>query len=98
MENIPFEDFEASWQLINPGGVETLSLSGLGFIGYYTGTHNYEIYERSEPNEMTLRITDGLAEFDWWFVITSEPVGDDDMLDTQFEELVFSEEFDQGFA
>jgi hypothetical protein len=72
IENLPLEDFQTTWQLINPGGAETISLSGLGFIGYYTGTHNYQIFDRSEPNEMTLKITDGNSEFDWWFIITSE--------------------------
>ena len=102
IENLPLDDFQTSWQLINPGGVETISFTGLGFIGYYTGTHNYEIYDRSQPNEMTLRITDGNAEFDWWFIITSEPVGstDDDsnQLETEFENLVLEKEFDVAGA
>jgi hypothetical protein len=71
IENLPLEDFQATWQLINPG-VETINLSGLGFIGYYTGTHSYEIFDRSQPNEMVLRITDANADFDWWFILTSE--------------------------
>lgn len=73
VENLPLEDFEETWTLIAPGGVETISLSGLGFIGYYTGgNHNYEIFDRSVPNEMILRTTDGNGEFDWWFIITYE--------------------------
>lgn len=71
IENLPYNDFDTTWQLIAPGGVETISLSGLGFIGYYTGgDHNYTIFDRSEPNEMLLKTTDGNNEFDWWFIIT----------------------------
>jgi len=71
IENLPYEDFDATWQLIAPGGTETISLSGIGFIGYYTGgDHNYEIFDRSVPNEITLKTTDGNVEFDWWFILT----------------------------
>lgn len=73
IENYPYEDFQESWQLIAPGGTETISLSGVGFIGYYTGgSHNYRIFDRSVPNELTLSTTDGNGEFEWWFIITSE--------------------------
>jgi hypothetical protein len=74
IENYPYSDFQETWQLIEPGGIETISLSGVGFIGYYTGgDHNYEIFDRSVPNELLLKTTDGNGEFDWWFIITSEP-------------------------
>jgi hypothetical protein len=72
IENLPLEDFQESWILINPGGVETISLTGLGFIGYYTGSHNYEIFDRSMPNELFLKTTDGNSDFDWWFILTSD--------------------------
>jgi len=73
IENYPYQDFQVTWQLIAPGGAETISLSGVGFIGYYTGgNHNYEIFDRSVPNELLIRTTDGNGEFDWWFIITSE--------------------------
>jgi len=73
IENFPYEDFDTTWQLIAPGGTETISLSGVGFIGYYTGgDHNYEIFDRSVPNEITLKTTDGNQEFDWWFILTYE--------------------------
>lgn len=74
VENYPYEDFDVTWQLIAPGGNETISLSGVGFIGYYTGgDHNYQIFDRSVPNELTLKTVDGNGEFGWWFIITSEP-------------------------
>ncbi|MFY7709163.1 glycoside hydrolase family 16 protein, partial [Tenacibaculum sp. MEBiC07804] len=70
--NYSYGDYSENWTLTAPGGVETLSITGTGFIGYYIGNHSYEIFSRSNPNEMSLRITDGNNEFDWWFVITSE--------------------------
>lgn len=70
VENFPFEDFQVTYSLIEPGGAETISLTGIGFIGYYTGgNHNYEIFDRSVPNELLLRTTDGNNEFDWWFIL-----------------------------
>ncbi len=70
--NYSYGDYSENWTLTAPGGVETLSISGTGFIGYYIGNHSYEIFDRGTPNEMALRITDGNGEFDWWFIITSE--------------------------
>lgn len=73
IENLPYDDFQTTWALIAPGGTETISLSGNAFIGYYTGgSHNYRIFDRSEPNELVLSTTDGNGEFEWWFIITSE--------------------------
>ncbi len=70
--NYSYADYSEQWTLSAPGGNETISLSGLGFIGYYTGgNHKYEIFARS-ANEMTLRTTDGNGEFDWWFVLIAE--------------------------
>lgn len=73
IENLLYDDFDVSYSLIKPAGNETIVLSGIGFIGYYTGgNHNYEIFDRSIPNELLLRTTDGNSEFDWWFILTSE--------------------------
>lgn len=73
VENLLFEDFQVTYSLIAPGGNETISLSGIGFIGYYTGgDHSYQIFDRSVPNELHIKTTDGNGEFDWWFIITSE--------------------------
>lgn len=92
--NVPYDDHTGTWSIIAPGGKETIALSGTSFIGYYTGgDHRYEIYDRSVPNELLLRTTDGNGEFDWWFILTSdsgEPAG----FQTQFTNLVWSDEFD----
>ncbi|WP_372754111.1 glucan endo-1,3-beta-D-glucosidase [Mariniflexile sp.] len=72
IENYVFGDYTAQWSLTAPGGVETLSLTGIGFIGYYVGgNHKYEIFSRS-ANEMVLRTTDGNGDFDWWFKLIPE--------------------------
>ncbi|MUU77781.1 glycoside hydrolase family 16 protein [Winogradskyella endarachnes] len=92
VENLPYSDYTEDYVLIAPGGVETISLSGIGFISYYIGgSHTYEIYDRSVPNELVLRSTDGNGEFDWWFTITSEEEPDDVVTDY---ELVWSDEFE----
>lgn len=73
IENYAFPDYTESYQLTAPGGVETINLSGNGFIGYYTGgNHQYEIFDRGTPNELVLRTTDAAAEFDWWITIVIE--------------------------
>jgi hypothetical protein len=73
IENYAFADYVESYTLTAPGGVEMISLSGNGFIGYYTGgNHKYEIFQRDTPNEMIVRTTDGAADFDWWFIIVLE--------------------------
>tara|TARA_R110002050_G_scaffold135812_6_gene258854 strand:+ start:1550 stop:3178 length:1629 start_codon:yes stop_codon:yes gene_type:complete len=96
VENLPYSDYTEDYVLIAPGGAETISLSGLGFISYYIGgSHNYEIFDRSVPNELVLRSTDGNGEFDWWFTITSEEEEPDVVVDY---ELVWSDEFDTDGA
>lgn len=73
IENLPFDDYSESWFVTAPGGLETLTITSLGFIGYYTGgNHTYQIFDRSVPNELLLKTTDGNSGFDWWFIITSE--------------------------
>ena len=73
IENYAYTDYTESYSLTAPGGVETISLTGTGFIGYYTGgDHKYQIFDRGTPNEMILKTTDGNSEFDWWFVLVVE--------------------------
>jgi hypothetical protein len=99
VENLPYNDFQESWVLIAPSGVETISLSGNGFIGYYTGgSHNYEIFDRSVPNELLLRTTDGNGEFDWWFIITSAEPSSGSDFQTQYDNLVWEDNFDVAGA
>jgi len=68
----PLDDYTANWSITAPGGVETLSLTGTAFFGYYIGgDHKYIIYSRS-ANEMILTSTDGNGEFNWWFTLIPE--------------------------
>lgn len=68
----PFTNNAGQYTLTAPSGVETISLSGKGFIGYYIGgTHKYRIFKRS-ANEMVLSSADGNNGFEWWFVIVPE--------------------------
>lgn len=68
----PYANYGSQYILTAPNGVETLNISGLGFIGYYSGgTHQYRIFKRS-ANEMVLSTVDGNSEFEWWFVIVPE--------------------------
>ncbi|TVZ60287.1 hypothetical protein NA63_2839 [Flavobacteriaceae bacterium MAR_2010_105] len=72
IENYVLSDYTAQWSLSAPGGIETISLTGTAFMGYYIGgNHKYEIFSRS-ANEMQLRSTDGNGEFDWWFILVAE--------------------------
>lgn len=72
IENYPYSDYSSQWFITAPGGVETLSLTSIGFLGYYIGgDHTYKIEMRS-ANEMTLRSTDGNGDFDWGFVLVAE--------------------------
>lgn len=68
----PFTNNAGQYTLTAPSGVETITLSGKGFIGYYIGgTHKYRIFKRS-ANEMILSSADGNNGFEWWFVIVPE--------------------------
>lgn len=70
--NLPYDDYSENWTLTAPGDIETLSLSGLGFMGYYTGgNHQYRIFSRT-ATEMVLSTLDGNGEFEWWFTLTTE--------------------------
>lgn len=72
VERYQFSSYTAQWALTAPGGVETISLTGTAFIGYYIGgNHSYQIFSRS-PDEMILRSTDGNGQFDWWFRLIPE--------------------------
>ena len=68
--NYPYESFETSWSISAPGGVETINLSGLGFMGFYVGSHDYVILSRSS-NRMVLR-TVGSGGLGWFWIITND--------------------------
>ncbi|MDD7885951.1 glycoside hydrolase family 16 protein [Flavivirga sp. 57AJ16] len=96
--NYPFSDYSEQWSLGAPGGVETISLTGTAFVGYYTGgNHKYEIFSRS-ATEMILRTTDGNNEFDWWFTLTTEEEGATNEFETTFTNLVWEDGFDTDGA
>lgn len=70
--NYEYPDYTEQWSLSAPADVETLSLSGKGFIGYYVGgDHKYQILSRT-ANEMIIKTTDGNGEFDWGFTLIAE--------------------------
>jgi hypothetical protein len=72
IENYPYSDYNAQWFLTGPGGIDTINLTGIGFLGYYIGgDHTYKIESRS-ASEMTLRSTDGNGEFDWGFILIAD--------------------------
>lgn len=93
--NLPYNDYSENWTLTAPEGVETLSLSGLGFLGYYTGgNHQYKIYSRT-PTEMIVSTADGNGEFEWWFTLTTEEEGAaTEPFVSEFNNLVWTDEFD----
>lgn len=71
--NYAYADYTGTYSLTAPAGVETINLSAKSFIGYYTGgNYQYEIFDRSVPNELVLRTTDAAGDFDWWFIIEIE--------------------------
>ena len=100
--NLPYADFSGSWTASGSEELVNINLSGLGFIGYYIGgNHSYELfqYENQPSNEFLLRSTDGNAEFDWWFIITSgEGVVEELSLDVIYreegEDPIWADEFD----
>jgi hypothetical protein len=99
VENLLYDDFQETWTLIAPSGVETIVLSGDGFIGYYTGgSQTYEIFDRSVPNELLIRTTDGNNEFDWWFIITSAEAGSGNEFQSQFTDLIWEDDFETAGA
>lgn len=96
--NYPLNDYTEKWGLIAPAGVETLTLTGKGFIGYYVGgNHQYRIFDRSVSNELLITTNDGNGEFSWWFIITSQEPGEDEVdepFSSIYNDLVWEDTFD----
>lgn len=68
----PFASYNATYSFSEVNKFETITITGKGFIGYYTGgNHQYRIFKRS-ANEMILSTVDGNNGFEWWFVIVPE--------------------------
>lgn len=96
--NYPLNDYSENWGLIAPAGVETITLTGKGFIGYYTGgNHQYRIFDRSVSNELLITTNDGNGEFGWWFIITSQEPGDEGS-SSIYNTLVWEDNFDTAGA
>lgn len=67
----PVDDFDSVWTISEPGGVETLSFTGNGFLGFYVGgTHSYQILSRNS-NTIYLK-TIGWDGLSWFILITNE--------------------------
>uniref|UniRef100_UPI004048B03E glucan endo-1,3-beta-D-glucosidase n=1 Tax=Polaribacter sp. TaxID=1920175 RepID=UPI004048B03E len=68
--NYVLNDYTEQWQITAPGGVETLTISGKGFAGFYVGSHSYTIISRS-ANEMVLR-TVGFDNLGWFVTLVAQ--------------------------
>ena len=91
--NYPFSDYSEQWSLGAPGGVETITLTGTAFMGYYTGgNHKYRIFSRT-ATEMVLSTLDGNGEFEWWFTLTTEEAGATNEFQTTFTNMVWEDDF-----
>ena len=77
VENFPItqEDVDkisGTWYVTAPGGVETINLSGLGFIGFYTQSHAFEILDRSKADEWKLKSYYAHESNAWFWTITNK--------------------------
>ena len=77
VENFPVtqEDVDkisGTWYITAPGGVETINFSGLGFIGFYTQSHAFEILDRSNANEWKLKSYYAHEGNAWFWTITNK--------------------------
>lgn len=77
VENFPVtqEDVDkisGTWYITAPGGVETINFSGLGFIGFYTQSHAFEILDRSNANEWKLKSYYAHESNAWFWTITNK--------------------------
>ena len=64
-KNFPLADYSGTWNVTAPGGVETISFSGIGHVALYTGTHDYTIVFPTS-NTMQLTTTDDLGR-KWYY-------------------------------
>ena len=77
VENFPItqEDVDkisGTWYITAPGGVETINFSGLGFIGFYTQSHAFEILDRSKADEWKLKSYYAHESNAWFWTITNK--------------------------
>jgi len=76
VENFPVtqddvDKLSGTWYITAPGGVETINFSGLGFVGFYTSSHAYEILDRSGDNSMSLKNYYTHESNAWFWTITN---------------------------
>ena len=76
-ENYPVtqEDVDkisGTWYISAPGGVETLNFTGLGHVGFYIGSHSFEILDRSNSQEIRLKNYFVEENNAWWWKITNK--------------------------
>jgi hypothetical protein len=65
------QNISGTWYISAPGGVETINLSGLGFMGMYVGSHTFEILERTS-DELRLKNYYTIDNNAWWWKITNK--------------------------
>ena len=95
-ENYPLENFNDTWALTAPGGQETLTFNGYGYHGFYVGgDHSYTILSRTST-QMTLR-TIGADGLGWFCILTSEDEVSNEF-ESEYNNLVWSDEFDTDGA
>ena len=76
VENFPVtqddvDNISGTWYITAPGGVETINFSGLGFVGFYTSSHAYEISDRSVDNTMSLKNYYAHENNAWFWTLTN---------------------------
>ena len=76
VENFPVtqddvDNISGTWYITAPGGVETINFSGLGFVGFYTSSHAYEILDRSGTNELKLKNYYAHENNAWFWTLTN---------------------------
>lgn len=76
----------------------SMNIAGGATIGYYVGNSSYEIMSITE-NRMVIRtISTKTPEQAWYMTLTTSQEEETEELDTQFENLVWFDEFDEGDA
>ncbi len=89
----PSESFVAANGIPGQTRGTTMTFSDDGFMGYYIGTSTYEILSITE-NRMVVRAIQGNDDFlAWYHIFTSVPPEQEEFT-TQYDVLVWSDEFD----
>ena len=68
--NFAIADYDGTWEIIAPGGVESIQLSGIGHFGLYTGTHVYS-WKFTGDNKAELTTVDSFGRR-WWFKLIAD--------------------------